>query len=117
MEQQHTFGCQLAFNFTICIVSVVGDDFPRIFRFINGQKYWALILEVAKGGKTVLPGVVATTNDLNSRDTLDYNWMSWLISVKKSPRIKTPDVVMLELHPLVQSGVLDQMVTGNHQLF
>jgi hypothetical protein len=27
MEQQHTFGCQLAFNFTICTALLVGDDF------------------------------------------------------------------------------------------
>ena len=99
------------FNVKSAIVSVVGDDFP--------QKYLDLLtsrnidisgLEIVQGAKTFFWSGLYH-NDLNSRDTLDTQLNVLADFQPKVPQdFKDADVVMLgNLHPLVQSSVLDQM--------
>ncbi|MFE3848207.1 PfkB family carbohydrate kinase [Flavobacterium sp. LB3P45] len=101
------------FNLQSAIVSVVGDDFP--------QKYLDLLtarnidisgLEVVKGGKTFFWSGLYH-NDLNSRDTLATELNVLGDFQPKVPQdFKNADIVMLgNLHPLVQSSVIDQMET------
>ncbi len=99
------------FNLQSAIVSVVGDDFP--------QKYLDLLtarnidisgLEVVKGGKTFFWSG-RYHNDMNSRDTLatELNVLADFNPIVPE-NFKNADVVMLgNLHPLVQTGVLNQM--------
>jgi hypothetical protein len=65
-------------------------------------------LEVVKGGKTFWSG--RYRNDLNSRDTLDTQLNVLADFQPKVPEnYKNADVVMLgNLHPIVQSSVLDK---------
>ena len=99
------------FNLQSALVSVVGDDFP--------QKYLDLLtardidisgLEVVKGGKTFFWSG-RYHNDMNSRDTLvtELNVLADFNPVVPE-NFKNADVVMLgNLHPIVQTGVLNQM--------
>jgi hypothetical protein len=65
---------------------------------------------VVKGGKRSLSG--RYHNDLNTRDTLDTQLNVLADFQPKVPQDYKNDVVMLgNLHPLVQSSVLDQMET------
>ena len=101
------------FNLQSAIVSVVGDDFP--------QKYLDLLtdrnidisgIEKVEGGKTFFWSG-RYHNDLNTRDTLETQLNVLADFQPKVPQdFKNAEVVLLgNLHPLVQSSVLDQMET------
>jgi sugar/nucleoside kinase (ribokinase family) len=101
------------FNLQSAIVSVVGDDFPKEYLdLLTDRNIDISGLEVVKGGKTFFWSG-RYHNDLNSRDTLDTQLNVLADFQPKVPEnYKNADVVMLgNLHPLVQSGVLDQMTT------
>jgi sugar/nucleoside kinase (ribokinase family) len=99
------------FNVQSAIVSVVGDDFPQEYLDLLASKNIDISgLEIVKGGKTFFWSG-RYHNDLNSRDTLDTQLNVLADFQPKVPQnFKNADVVMLgNLHPLVQSSVLDQM--------
>ena len=99
------------FNVQSAIVSVVGDDFPKEYLDLLTERNIDIsALEVVKGGKTFFWSG-RYHNDLNSRDTLDTQLNVLANFEPKVPQdYKNADVVMLgNLHPLVQSSVLDQM--------
>jgi len=99
------------FNLKSAIVSVVGDDFPQEYLdLLTARNIDISGLEVVKGGKTFFWSG-RYHNDLNSRDTLDTQLNVLADFQPKVPKdFKNADVVMLgNLHPLVQSSVLDQM--------
>ena len=99
------------FNLQSAIVSVVGDDFPQEYLdLLTDRNIDISGLEVVKGGKTFFWSG-RYHNDLNSRDTLDTQLNVLADFQPKVPEnYKNADVVMLgNLHPLVQSGVLDQL--------
>jgi sugar/nucleoside kinase (ribokinase family) len=101
------------FNLQSAIVSVVGDDFPQEYLDLLTSKNIDISgLEVVKGGKTFFWSG-KYHNDLNSRDTL-ITELNVLADFKPfvPQNFKNADVVMLgNLHPIVQSSVLDQMET------
>ncbi len=99
------------FNLHSAIVSVVGDDFPQEYLdLLTARNIDISGLEVVKGGKTFFWSG-RYHNDLNSRDTLVTELNTLADFQPKVPEtFKAADVVMLgNLHPLVQSSVLDQM--------
>ena len=101
------------FNLQSAIVSVVGDDFPQEYLdLLTVRNIDISGIEVVKGGKTFFWSG-RYHNDLNSRDTLDTQLNVLADFQPKVPQnFKNSDVVMLgNLHPLVQSSVLDQMET------
>ncbi|QYJ68865.1 PfkB family carbohydrate kinase [Flavobacterium litorale] len=99
------------FNLQSAIVSVVGEDFPQEYIDLLTERNIDISgLEVVKGGKTFFWSG-RYHNDLNSRDTLDTQ-LNVLADFKPvvPQDYKNADVVLLgNLHPLVQSSVLDQM--------
>ena len=101
------------FNLQSAIVSVVGDDFPQEYLDLLTSKNIDISgLEVVKGGKTFFWSG-KYHNDLNSRDTLitELNVLADFNPIVPQ-NFKNADVVMLgNLHPMVQSSVLDQMET------
>lgn len=99
------------FNIKSAIVSVVGEDFPETYLDLLRNKNIDISgIEVVKGGKTFFWSG-RYHNDLNSRDTLDTQLNVLADFQPKVPADYTDaDVVMLgNLHPIVQSSVLDQM--------
>ena len=101
------------YNLQSAIVSVVGDDFPQEYLdLLTARNIDISGIEVVKGGKTFFWSG-RYHNDLNSRDTLDTQLNVLADFQPKVPQnFKNSDVVMLgNLHPLVQSSVLDQMET------
>jgi len=101
------------FNLESAIVSVVGDDFPQEYlNLLTSRNIDISGLEVVPGGKTFFWSG-RYHNDLNSRDTLDTQLNVLADFQPKVPEnFKNADVVMLgNLHPLVQTSVLDQMET------
>jgi sugar/nucleoside kinase (ribokinase family) len=101
------------FNLQSAIVSVVGDDFPQEYLdLLTARNIDISGLEVVKGGKTFFWSGLYH-NDLNSRDTLATELNVLGDFQPKVPQdFKNADVVMLgNLHPSVQSSVLDQMET------
>ena len=99
------------FFFQSAIVSVVGDDFPQEYLdLLTARNIDISGLEIVKGGKTFFWSGLYH-NDLNSRDTLATELNVLADFQPKVPQnFKDADVVMLgNLHPLVQSSVLDQM--------
>jgi sugar/nucleoside kinase (ribokinase family) len=101
------------FNLQSAIVSVVGDDFPQEYLdLLTDRNIDISGIEVVKGGKTFFWSGLYH-NDLNSRDTLATELNVLADFQPKVPQdFKNADVVMLgNLHPLVQSSVLDQMET------
>jgi len=99
------------FNLQSAIVSVVGDDFPQEHLDLLTERNIDISgLEVVKGGKTFFWSG-RYHNDLNTRDTLDTQLNVLADFQPKVPEnYKDADVVMLgNLHPLVQSSVIDQM--------
>jgi sugar/nucleoside kinase (ribokinase family) len=99
------------FNLQSAIVSVVGDDFPQEYLDLLTDKNIDITgLEVVNGGKTFFWSGLYH-NDLNTRDTLATELNVLADFQPKVPQnFKNADVVMLgNLHPLVQSSVLDQM--------
>lgn len=101
------------FNLESAIVSVVGEDFPQEYiDLLKSRNIDVTGLEVVKGGKTFFWSG-KYHNDLNSRDTLvtELNVLADFKPVVPE-NFKNADVVMLgNLHPLVQSSVLDQMAS------
>ncbi len=101
------------FNLQSAIVSVVGDDFPQEYiDLLTAKNIDVSGLEIVKGGKTFFWSG-KYHNDLNSRDTLvtELNTLADFKPVVPQ-NFKNADVVMLgNLHPLVQSSVLDQMTS------
>lgn len=101
------------FNLQSAIVSVVGDDFPQEYLdLLTSRNIDISGLEIVKGGKTFFWSG-KYHNDLNSRDTLvtELNTLADFKPVVPQ-NFKDADVVMLgNLHPIVQSSVLDQMTT------
>ncbi|RTY95773.1 PfkB family carbohydrate kinase [Flavobacterium sp. GT3R68] len=101
------------FNLKSAIVSVVGDDFPQEYLdLLTARNIDISGLEIVPGGKTFFWSG-RYHNDLNSRDTLDTQLNVLADFQPKVPQnFQDADVVMLgNLHPLVQSSVLDQMTT------
>ena len=101
------------FNLQSAIVSVVGDDFPQEYLdLLTDRNIDISGLEVVKGGKTFFWSGLYH-NDLNSRDTLATELNVLADFQPKVPQnFKNAEVVMLgNLHPMVQSSVLDQMET------
>jgi sugar/nucleoside kinase (ribokinase family) len=99
------------FNLQSAIVSVVGDDFPQEYLdLLTARNIDISGLDVVKGGKTFFWSGLYH-NDLNSRDTLATELNVLADFQPKVPQnFRDADVVMLgNLHPLVQSSVLDQM--------
>ncbi len=99
------------FNLQSAIVSVVVDDFPQEHLDLLTSKNIDISgIEIVKGGKTFFWSGLYH-NDLNSRDTLVTELNVLADFQPKVPQnFKDADVVMLgNLHPLVQSSVLDQM--------
>lgn len=102
-----------ASNFSVnsAIVSVVGDDFPQEYLDLLTERNIDISgIEIVKGGKTFFWSG-KYHNDLNSRDTLitELNVLADFKPVVPAD-FTNSDVVMLgNLHPLVQSSVLDQM--------
>ncbi|MBG6109263.1 sugar/nucleoside kinase (ribokinase family) [Flavobacterium sp. CG_9.10] len=99
------------FNLQSAIVSVIGDDFPQEYLdLLTDRNIDISGLETVKGGKTFFWSG-RYHNDLNSRDTLDTQLNVLADFQPKVPQnFQDADVVMLgNLHPLVQSSVLDQM--------
>jgi len=101
------------FKLDSAVVSVVGEDFPQEYidllknRNINTEG-----IEVVKGGKTFFWSG-KYHNDMNSRDTLvtELNVLADF-QPKVPAAYQDAEVVMLgNLHPMVQSSVLDQMTT------
>ena len=99
------------FNLQSAIVSVVGDDFPQEYLdLLRARNIDISGLEVVKGGKTFFWSG-RYHNDMNSRDTLatELNVLADFNPIV-SENFKDADVVMLgNLHPIVQTGVLNQM--------
>ena len=93
------------------IVSVVGGDFPQEYIDLLTSKGINLDgLEIVKEGKTFF-WEGKYHNDLNTRDTLatELNVLETFNPIVPQDR-KSPDVLMLgNLHPLVQKGVLTQL--------
>lgn len=101
------------FNVQSAIVSVVGDDFPQEYLdLLTARNIDISGLEVVNGGKTFFWSGLYH-NDLNSRDTLVTELNVLADFQPKVPQdYKNAEIVMLgNLHPLVQSSVLDQMET------
>jgi sugar/nucleoside kinase (ribokinase family) len=99
------------FNLQSAIVSVVGEDFPQEYiDLLKSRNIDVTGLEIVEGGKTFFWSG-KYHNDLNSRDTLvtELNVLADFKPVVPE-NFKNADVVMLgNLHPLVQSSVLDQL--------
>ena len=93
------------------IVSVVGGDFPQEYIDLLTSKGINLDgLEIVKEGKTFF-WEGRYHNDLNTRDTLvtELNVLETFNPVVPQ-NYKSPEVLMLgNLHPLVQKGVLTQL--------
>jgi len=101
------------FNVKSAIVSVVGDDFPQEYLdLLTDRNIDISGIEVVKGGKTFFWSGLYH-NDLNSRDTLVTELNVLADFQPKVPQdYKNAEIVMLgNLHPIVQSSVLDQMET------
>lgn len=99
------------FNLKSAIVSVVGDDFPQEYiDLLTARNIDVSGLEIVKGGKTFFWSG-RYHNDMNSRDTLatELNVLADFNPIVPE-NFKDSDVVMLgNLHPLVQTGVLNQL--------
>ncbi|MFD1615938.1 PfkB family carbohydrate kinase [Gelatiniphilus marinus] len=101
------------FNVDATAVSVVGGDFPQDYLDLLSNKNINLSgVEIVKEGKTFFWSG-RYHNDMNSRDTLvtELNTLADFNPVVPE-NYRDAEVVMLgNLHPIVQSGVLDQMTT------
>ncbi len=99
------------FNLQSAIVSVVGEDFPQEYiDLLKSRNIDVAGLEVVKGGKTFFWSG-RYHNDMNSRDTLvtELNVLADFNPVVPQ-NYQNSDIVLLgNLHPLVQSSVLNQL--------
>ncbi len=101
------------FDSESAIVSVVGEDFPQEhIQLLKDRNIDLNGLEIVKGGKTFFWSG-KYHNDMNSRDTLDTQ-LNVLADFNPIVPVhfKDAEFVMLgNLHPMVQSSVLDQLTT------
>ncbi|MDW5289059.1 PfkB family carbohydrate kinase [Formosa sp. PL04] len=101
------------FNVDSAVVSVVGNDFPQDYlELLSNRNIDISGLEIVKDGKTFFWSG-RYHYDMNTRDTLitELNVLADFNPIVPEA-YKTAEVVMLgNLHPLVQLGVLDQMTT------
>jgi len=101
------------FNIDATAVSVVGGDFPQEYLDLLANKNVDISgIEIVKDGKTFFWSG-RYHNDMNSRDTLatELNTLADFKPVVPE-NYKDAEIVMLgNLHPLVQSSILDQMTT------
>ena len=99
------------FNVDVAAISIVGDDFPQDYLDLLLEKHIDISgIEIVKGGKTFFWSG-RYHNDMNSRDTLitELNTLADFNPIVPE-NYKDAEVVMLgNLHPIVQSSVLDQM--------
>ncbi|MFD2725682.1 PfkB family carbohydrate kinase [Hyunsoonleella rubra] len=99
------------FNVDATLVSVVGGDFPQEYLDLLSNKNLDISgIEIVKEGKTFFWSG-RYHNDMNTRDTLitELNTLADFKPVVPDD-YKDAEVVMLgNLHPIVQSSVLDQM--------
>ncbi|WP_242130909.1 PfkB family carbohydrate kinase [Aestuariivivens marinum] len=99
------------FNVDTAAVSVVGGDFPQKYLDLLSDKNIDLSgVEIVKDGKTFFWSG-RYHNDMNSRDTLATELNTLADFDPKVPdAYKDAEIVMLgNLHPLIQSSVLNQM--------
>lgn len=101
------------FDVDSAIVSIVGGDFPQEYLDLLSSKNIDVSgIEIVKEGKTFF-WKGKYHNDMNSRDTLitELNVLADFNPVVPDA-YRDAEVVMLgNLHPMVQSSVLDQMTT------
>ncbi|WP_299333144.1 PfkB family carbohydrate kinase [uncultured Psychroserpens sp.] len=101
------------FNVDAAAVSVVGGDFPQEYLDLLSERNVNIDgVEIVKEGKTFFWSG-KYHNDMNSRDTLvtELNVLADFNPVVPEA-YKNAEVVMLgNLHPIVQMGVLEQMTT------
>ncbi|QFZ54651.1 sugar kinase [Oceanihabitans sp. IOP_32] len=101
------------FDIDAAAVSIVGGDFPQEYLDLLSNKNIDLSgVEIVKDGKTFFWSG-RYHNDMNSRDTLitELNTLAHFNPVVPEA-YQDAEVVMLgNLHPIVQSAVLDQMQT------
>ncbi len=101
------------FNVDSAAVSVVGGDFPQQYLDLLSHKNIDISgIEIVKEGKTFFWSG-RYNNDMNSRDTLvtELNTLADFNPVVPE-NYRDAEVVMLgNLHPIVQSSVLDQMTS------
>ena len=101
------------FNVDASIVSIVGGDFPQEYLDLLSNKNIDISgIEIVKEGKTFY-WKGKYHNDMNSRDTLitELNVLEHFNPVVPQD-YRDAEIVMLgNLHPMVQMGVLDQMET------
>ncbi|TDS12819.1 sugar/nucleoside kinase (ribokinase family) [Maribacter caenipelagi] len=99
------------FDVDSAIISIVGDDLPQEYLdLLTDRGIDISALEIVKGGKTFF-WKGKYHNDLNSRDTLvtELNTLEDFNPVVPE-NYNDADVVMLgNLHPIVQLGVINQM--------
>ena len=99
------------FDIDTAAVSIVGDDFPQDYLDLLSEKHIDTTgIEIVEGGKTFFWSG-RYHNDMNTRDTLatELNTLADFNPVVPE-NYKDAEVVMLgNLHPIVQSSVLDQM--------
>jgi len=99
------------FEVDSAIISIVGDDLPQEYLdLLTDRNIDISALEIVKGGKTFFWSG-KYHNDLNSRDTLatELNTLEDFNPVVPE-NYNDADVVMLgNLHPIVQLGVINQM--------
>ncbi|MCK0130351.1 PfkB family carbohydrate kinase [Flavobacteriaceae bacterium F08102] len=102
-----------ASNFSIDagIVSVVGGDFPLDYiKLLNDRNIDTTGVEIVPDGKTFFWSG-KYHNDMNSRDTLitELNTLADFNPIVPEKYKDAPIVMLGNLHPSVQSAVLDQM--------
>ncbi|THD69110.1 sugar kinase [Robertkochia marina] len=110
-----TFIGLAASNFEIdsAIVSVVGDDFPdKHLKLLTDRKIDISAVEIVEGGKTFF-WKGKYMNDLNVRETLDtqLNVLADFKPVVPAQYTESEILMLGNLHPNVQLGVIDQMET------
>ncbi|GAA4109008.1 PfkB family carbohydrate kinase [Aquimarina addita] len=101
------------FDIESAIISIIGDDFPEEYlEMLRSRNVDTSAIERVEGGKTFF-WRGKYHNDMNSRDTLEtqLNVLGDFNPIVPDA-YKNVDIVMLgNLHPLVQLGVLEQMTT------
>ncbi|WP_282122830.1 PfkB family carbohydrate kinase [Algibacter mikhailovii] len=99
------------FDINAAAVSIVGDDFPQEYLDLLSERHIDTTgIEIIENGKTFFWSG-RYHNDMNTRDTLvtELNTLADFKPVVPED-YKDAEVVMLgNLHPIVQSSVLDQM--------
>ncbi|MBP2831177.1 bifunctional hydroxymethylpyrimidine kinase/phosphomethylpyrimidine kinase [Aquimarina sp. U1-2] len=101
------------FDIPSAIVSVVGEDFPKdYFRTLENRNVDTSAIKVVKGGKTFFWSG-KYHNDLNSRDTLEtqLNVLADFNPIVPDAYKDAEIVVLGNLNPLVQLGVLEQLTS------